>query len=72
MGKRQRQKKLAKITEMTQEQLAAKQRRKERLEPMARLLRKFTVTLLVTILLLAVAMIVNSHLDTIAANLMNR
>ncbi|HUD20562.1 MAG TPA: hypothetical protein VMQ44_00640 [Candidatus Saccharimonadales bacterium] len=65
MGKRSKEKKLAKLEVVEAEKQAIVERRKERLGPTIRLATKFAVTLIVTVVLLVLAKYVNQHLPSI-------
>lgn len=72
MSRKEREKKLAKTSEIEMEKRAAEVRRRQRTEPVTRLIKKFGFTLMLTVIIIAVAFIINGHLDVIAANLVKK
>ena len=72
MSKKEREKKLAKLSEIEQEKQAAILRRNERMEPTIQLLKKFSFTIIATAVIIVIGLIINGHLDSIAARLGNR
>ncbi|HSX42210.1 MAG TPA: hypothetical protein VLE93_02570 [Candidatus Saccharimonadales bacterium] len=72
MGKRAREKKLAKVEQFVEEKQLIETRRRERLAPVYVMTRKLAVTLLVTIVLLYVGVLINHHLPGITERLLKR
>ncbi len=72
MGKRAREKKLAKIEQTVEEKRLIEERRSERLRPAYALTKKLVITLSITIVLLYVGVLVDHHLPQIASRILGR
>jgi len=72
MGKRQKEKKLARLESVAAERQAVSQRRQERLAPVIRLARNFFITFAATIALLYLGFFVNKHLAGIISRILLR
>lgn len=62
MGQKQRIKKMTRLQEIEAEKLEVIRRRQDRMAPFYRLMRKFVITLTLTIFLIYLGYIINNHL----------
>lgn len=62
MGKRTRERKVAKLTQLQQEKMLIESRRASQLKPVYRTVRKITLAVMATVLLLYLGIFINQHL----------
>jgi len=71
MSRKEREKKLARQLEIEAEKAAILARRQEKMRPTYQLFKKFTLTLLLTVGVLALGFFINTHLVGISKRLIN-
>ena len=69
MGKKQREKKEARVEQLMQEKQEIEERRQERVAPAYATARRLTVAILVTLFILYIGVWVNGHLPNILGRL---
>ncbi len=67
MGKRAREKKLQKIEVFSKEKKEIEERKRSRLAPTIKIVKKLAITCLLTAFLIWIGLVVNGHLPTIVS-----